>query len=225
MDGELMRLTKLLFALVAVTALSACDKSNNTKDANGNCTSTYVDDHNRVNSSVEDAESTCRRENLWDHSVPTFRRNRCNSEVEQAVRNCDTYQASHAPGRTCTAYSYKVFRDITVSTTTLHNRCNSFKANRPTVAIREEPKAIDTVRVEPNGWNSNSNISPSFPTCLEARADTTLKITTDIRISTELIRLSTEKRKLENNSNYGGRYYAIVREERELRDLQTCINR
>lgn len=113
----------LALALISAAALSACSKkSNNTTDANGNCTAGYIADHNDVKNKLDIAESDC--------SFSPFSEF-CRQDKIAARASCDNFQAQHKPGRTCSAIPFGTTRKVDLHTGDVHGACNNFRARYP----------------------------------------------------------------------------------------------
>jgi hypothetical protein len=225
-----------LVLLLTAFVVSACaKKGNNTRDENGNCTSEYVHDHNELSTHLNSANWDCNKSLLSSAS-------RCESSASSVLASCATYQAHHPAGRTCTAFSYQEGHDIRVSTTPIHDACNTLRAamnsattttttvtTSPTPPTTTEPAIITSPQDARSKYHLSSDVkfASEFPSCEEIKYQSqTMKTRTlSEMVSASIALIMEQVSALEAAKQDINKYDYLSAEQKKLDKLIECVQK
>lgn len=209
-----MRALNWALAMTVALGVSACDKKKNkSKDADGNCTSLFINQYNEVKLSLTTISWSC------DSSISSISTLNCETKLQEALNRCTSFTSTHPAGRSCKAS--RMGQEINASAGEIHSDCASLqsKANsyqsgaterqRAEAARRKEEtdrlareavertKDLDRLRKEREeardfGGLSTSGLAMALPSCEEAKASDLARKNAARKIEKEKSRIDRE---------------------------------
>lgn len=222
--------------LLTAFVVSACaKKGNNTRDQNGNCTSEYVHDHNELSTNLRSANWDCNKTLMFSAS-------RCESSASSVLASCATYQAHHPAGRTCTAFSYQEGHDISVSTSPIHDACNTLRAamnsattttttatTSPAPPTTTAPAIITSPQDARSKYHLSSDVkfASEFPSCEEIKFQSqTMKTRTlSEMVSASIALIMEQVSALQGPKQDTNKYDYLSAEQKKLDKLIECVQK
>lgn len=206
-----MRALNWALAMTVALGVCACDKKKNkSKDADGNCTSLFINQYNEVKLSLSSISWSC------DSSISTLN---CETKLQEALNRCTSFTSTHPAGRSCKAS--RMGQEINASAGEIHSDCASLqsKANSYRSSATERQRAEAARRKEETdrlareavertkdferqrkereeardfGGLSTSGLAMALPSCEEAKASDLARKNAARKIEKEKSRIDRE---------------------------------